>query len=123
MDTTSRGLTSPVISRATELESVTEELNGMHEELGHWLARTAARLSARRGGRGCVSSRSLTASLWRTLILIWATSPGARRTYAEDARGGLLLATRAMDDGTVRALVAGLLHEAKVELSSSANAA
>lgn len=90
---------------------LTAECDRMEAELGAWLARRAAQFRGRRDValKASGRTRDLRPSVWRVLIQIWATSPGARARFSSEARTGLLAATKSMDGTAVMFFVEGLL--------------
>lgn len=93
-------------------DALMDECERMEEELGAWLTSRAAMLKARCDARtGFHFERDFRPSFWRALIHIWATSPGARKTYSEEARAGLVAAIYSMDPRAVMSLAHGIQEE------------
>ncbi len=90
-------------------ETIIAEGDRMEVELGGWLAARMAMLVANSESRGRACGRNFHPSLWRTLVLVWATSPGARTRYSEAARKGLISAVEAMDARSLTSLISSLL--------------
>ena len=95
-------------------DDLMREIDLIEVDLGRWLAAQGTKIAARqkvlRVGMDCL--KGLNAAAWRALILIWSTSPTARRQYSADSRGGLYSAAETMDDLTLLALVRDLLEQA-----------
>jgi hypothetical protein len=98
---------------ADEVLALLGEVESMERELGNWLSRRGHQLMQR--GASMVGGRraggGLHPSLWRTLVMIWCTSPDVRERYSDEARTGLLSAVESMDDATAAGLVRGLLDQ------------
>lgn len=95
-----------------ETEALIDEGNAMERDLGRWLWSQRGRLESNRCREAKIAPRSgLPVSLWRTLVLIWATAPEVRQAYSSESRGGLILAVESMDPRTLLSLINALLEE------------
>jgi hypothetical protein len=90
-----------------------QECDDMEASLGDWLVRIGARIVAR-SAKAIAADRSwptLDPPLWRTLIVVWLSSPLSKRDFSEEARGGMRCAVDSMDDRALVSLVAGVLDQ------------
>jgi hypothetical protein len=98
---------------ADEVLALLGEVESMERELGNWLSKRGHQLMQRAASTvgGWRAGGGLHPSLWRTLVMIWCTSPDVRERYSDEARTGLLSAVESMDDATAAGLVRGLLDQ------------
>jgi hypothetical protein len=108
-----------------DVQALLREYESMDSELGRWLRHHGRRLlnraAARVGGRAAVGG--LHPSVWRTLVVIWCTSPDTRDRFSDEARNGLISAIESMDDVTAGSLIKGLLDRSTDDPTASDAAA
>lgn len=103
-------------SLEVEAERLIAEADAMERQLGSWLRLQHTRFQHNRHRRGSRTglSEALPGSLWRALVLIWATAPDVRRAYSEESRDGLISALQRMDAPRFMSLVDSFLEEGTI---------
>lgn len=94
----------------------------MEAALADWLARISPRFvrPATGGNRSSRLQAMLDPQLWRTLIIIWLSSPLAKRDFSDEVRGGMRSAIDTMNDRVLMSLIGRILDERMSALHSPA---
>lgn len=88
-----------------------QECDELEACMGAWLGQIVVRFAKPNAEAKGLDSTwpSLPPQLWRTLMIVWLTSPFAKREFSDEARQGMRSTVETLDDSSLDFYVNGLL--------------
>jgi hypothetical protein len=94
-----------------KVEILLQECDEMEACMGAWLGHIVVRFDKPNAEAKGVNDTwpSLPPQLWRTLMIVWLTSPFAKREFSDEARQGMRSTVDSLDDSSLVFYAKGLL--------------